>query len=52
MNSVTQAITALNAAITALQTRLGSGILVQQADLDAAAASINAAATTIGTIAS
>lgn len=51
MATIQQAIIDLNAAIAALQGRLGSGVVVQQSDLDSVAASIASATTTIGTIA-
>lgn len=51
MVTIQSAIQTLNAAITALQARLSAGVVVQQSDLDSAAAAINAASTTIGTIA-
>lgn len=51
MDAINQAVMALNAAVTALQARLGNGVLVQQADLVATAASINQVATVINSIA-
>lgn len=51
MNSINQAIQTVQTALTALQGRLASGVVVQQSDLDAAAASITAVATTLGTLA-
>lgn len=50
MNALNQSITALNAALVALQGRLSTGVVVQQADLDAAIASINQVATTLDTL--
>ena len=51
MDALKTAITALQTAITALQGRIGTGVIVQQSDLDAATTAVNAAATTLGTIA-
>lgn len=51
MDTIKSNIEALNAAITALQGRLASGVIVQQSDIDSINASLTQATTTLGTIA-
>lgn len=51
MDTIKSNIDALNAAITALQGRLASGVIVQQSDIDSINASLTQATTTLGTIA-
>lgn len=51
MDAIKSNIDALNAAIAALQARLGAGVVVQQADIDSINSSLTSAISTIGTIA-
>lgn len=51
MDAVKKATQAVADAITALQTRLANGVVVQQADLDSVAASLTSAADAISKIA-
>lgn len=51
MNTILSKLSSLNSAISALQTRVGTGVVVQQADLDSVSTGIDSAISAINSIA-